>query len=225
MNVHRDHQWDPNGRPPFKVVDAAQQRAAMKLLTETAFAPPTYDPELLNHLASSRWNHWGMRQSTRIDYPIHDYVGMMQDRLLDQLLSPTTLTRMQDNELKVAADAEAYTMAEHLNSLVSSVFSEWKAGDKAGEFTNRKPYISSFRRNLQRSAVKRLATLVTTNVGAPEDARTLARMHLAQLDKDTTALLEKQDLKLDDYTRAHLLDSQSRIRQVLNADIELRSVN
>ncbi len=64
--------------------------------------------------------------------------------------------------------------------------------------------------------LKRIAAIVTTvpfSSGYPEDARSLARMHLQDLDNGITALLGKADLKLDDYSRAHLADSQSRIRR------------
>jgi hypothetical protein len=101
VHVHRDHKGDPNQRAPFEAVAPAQQRDAMKLLAETAFGTPSYDPKLLNHLAASRWSHWGMNDLSRLDYPIHDTIGMMQGRLLGQLLSGTTLTRLHDSELKV----------------------------------------------------------------------------------------------------------------------------
>jgi hypothetical protein len=220
--VHRDHKGDPQGRPPFKLVEPEKQRAAMKLLNETAFATQTYPPELLNFLAATRWSHWGIREYTRLDYPIHEFVGRMQGMLLYQLLNPTTLSRMQDGELKVVGDADAYTLAEHLRLLVDGIFGEWK-GAQAGEFTNRKPYISSFRRNLQRMALEDLGDLVTTANGSPEDARTLARYHLSELDKQITALLANNQVKLDDYSKAHLTDCQQRIHRVLQATLVLQS--
>ena len=73
--------------------------------------------------------------------------------------------------------------------------------------------------------MKELASLVISGYGAPEDARTLARMHLSTLDGQIDTLLKDDKVKLDDYSRAHLLDSQRRIRQVLNAELEVRSVN
>lgn len=222
--VHRDHKGDPHQRPPFEVVDSAQQRDAVKLLSETAFGTPEYDPKLLNHLAASRWSHWGMSSLTRLDYPIHDTVGMLQNRMLSQLLSSRTLTRLHDSELKIAEDGDAYTLAEHIRLVVDAIFSEWqKPGN--GEFTARKPYISSFRRQLQRMAVKDLASLVISGRGQPEDARTLARMHLASLDQSIEKLLKNDKLKLDDYSKAHLLDSQRRVQQVLSAELEVNSVN
>ncbi|MEX0703251.1 MAG: zinc-dependent metalloprotease [Planctomycetales bacterium] len=225
IHVHRDHKGDQDARPPFRVVEADQQRRAMKLLAETAFDTPQYDPEVLNHLAATRWSHWGIRDHLRLDYPIHDYVSMMQARILSQLTNGLTLARLHDSELKVAADADAYTLAEHLRTLVDAVFSEWKSPGEAKEYSNRAPYVSSFRRNLQRMTLNRLADLVTVDTGAPEDARTLARMHLRDLDGALGKLLDDDQRQLDDYSRAHLLDSRERIRQVLEARLELRSIN
>ena len=54
---------------------------------------------------------------------------------------------------------------------------------------------------------------------------TLARMHLTTLDGQLKAILDQKDLKLDDYSRAHLLDSQKRIHQILNAQLILQSVD
>lgn len=222
--VNRDHKGGEKSRPPFEVVEASKQRDAMKLLAETAFASPKYESKLLNYLAPTYWSHWGLNESSRLDYPLHDTIEMMHSRILSQLLSSLTLRRLQDSELKVAADADVYTTAEHLRLLADAVFSEWKDA-KAGEYTNRNPYISSFRRNLQRMTVRQFGTLVTEGSSYSEDARVLARMHLTDLNKQIDALLKKEDLKLDDYTKAHLLDSQSRIQKILDAQLTLRSVN
>lgn len=230
VHVNRDHKADPNGRPPFEVVDAAQQRAAMKLLGEFVFASPKYDPKTLNYLASTRWDHWGVtgaRRFDRIDYPIHDNVLLMQERILGQLMSPTVAQRLRDNEAKVAGEVETYTLAEHLRTLVDQIFSDWKNPEAKGEFTNKAPYIDSFRRNLQRTTLKRVASMVTVNgtlSGYPEDARTLARMHLQELQNAITTLTTREGLKLDDYTRAHLLDSQARIKQVLDRQLNATSI-
>lgn len=234
--VHRDHKADPNARQPFQIVEAQKQRDAMKLIGEKAFGSPTYDPNVLNHLAPTRWYHWGVQDYLRLDYPIHEFVEMMQREILYRVLNPVTLKRLHDNEVKTAADADRYTLAEHMRMLVDSIFTEWKAEGKTGEYTDRAPYLTSYRRNLQRAALVELARLLSTKdefviedgrfmiLSYPEDARTLVRMHLSNLDQQITALLGKSDLKLDDYTRAHLLDSQKKIQQTLNAQLELRSV-
>ncbi len=231
--VHRDHKGDENSRAPFEIVDPQSQRAAMDLLVESTFAAPSYDGDLLNHLAATRWNHWGLREPLRLDYPIHQTVARLQSMVLRQLFDSTALTRMQDNEVKVSSDEEAYTLAEHLRRIVEGAFTEWASPKADGELSNRKPLISSYRRGLQRETLSHLGRLVVDGnadprripFSAPQDARTLARMHLQELDAQAAKLLGSEDLKLDDYTRAHLLDSRARIRQILEADLQVRGVN
>jgi hypothetical protein len=234
--VHRDHKGDPNGRKPFVPVEAARQREAMKLLTENAFQlPPLPPPDVLNSLAVSRWSQWGMREPARLDFPIHDQILNFQSQILARLLSSTTLVRLHDSELKQAPDADVYTVAEHLRSLVDAIFAEVREAPKPGEYTNRKPYINSIRRNLQRAALKRLAgqvaggsgggLAVLLGGGVPEDVKTLVRMHLTDLDKQMSAVLAAQDVKLDDYTRAHLQDAVERIKKALQAQVVVQSID
>jgi len=217
--VHRDHKGDNQARPPFKPVEPAQQRAAMKLLGDTALSSPKYDPQLLNSLAASRWRHWGVTEPSRVDYPIHQNVGQMQSRILSQLLNPLTLSRIQDGEVKIPANEDAYTMAEHLKTLTETVFSEVVA-PPAAEFNNRNSYITSYRRNLQRNCLRMMADLVLTSSGQPEDAKVLLRMNLTDLGAKIDAALAKGDLKLDDYSKAHLTDTRLRIKQILEAESE-----
>ena len=218
--VHRDHKGDKDARPPFQVVEADKQRNAMELLVDSAFASPEYDGPMLNFLSASRWSHWGQSSTDRLDYPIHETTLRMQRMILGQVLSSRTLQRLHDNEVKIDDDEDAYTLAEHLRLIVGGVFSEWNARKVKGEFTDRKPYIDSFRRNLQREALQELSDLVLKG-GGPEDARTLARMHLQRLSNQLNSILKAKELELDDYTQAHLQDSQARIKQVLNAEIEV----
>ncbi len=216
--VHRDHKGDNQARPPFKLVDAAQQRAAMKQVAEQAFQVPKYDAATLNSLAGSRWRHWGIQDLRRIDYPVHEQIAQFQDAILSRTLSPLTLNRIQDGEAKAAAGEDAYTLPEHLKAVMDSVFTEL-AAPPAGEFNNRTSYVSSFRRALQRSALKKFADIVAKPAsGQPEDARVLTRMYLTDLAAKIDATLGKADLKLDDYTRAHLTDSRLRIKQTLEAE-------
>ncbi len=222
--VNRDHKGDNQARTPFKIVDAAQQRAAMKLLAESALTAPKYDPQLLNSLAATRWRHWGINEPRRIDYPIHENVSQMQNRILAQLLSSLTLSRLQDGEVKVAANEDAYTMAEHLKLLTDAVFTELNA-PPAGEYTNRTAYISSYRRNLQRTTLKLYSGIVTSGAAYPDDARVLLRMQLTELAQKIDTTLGKADLKLDDYTKAHLQDTRQRIKQVLEAQLTVTGVN
>jgi hypothetical protein len=146
----------------------------------------------------------------------------MQSRVMAQLMSDSTMARLRDSEVKV--DGAVYTLADHLRLLTDSVFSELREAAKPGEYNNRKPYISSYRRNLQRLALKEYAALLRPGFDVPEDARTLARMHLVYLDKQITTLTGAV-ANLDDYTKAHLLDSQERIKKALGAQVIIPTVD
>lgn len=223
--VSRDHKGDPNARAPFRMVETEKQRAAMKLLTESAFNPPAIPPDMLNFLASTRWSHWGINEPSRLDYPIHNTILQLQSRILGQLMNTTVLTRLHDNELKAAPEADIYTLAEHLRLIADGIFTEWKAPQK-GEYTNRKPLISSYRRNVQRVMLKELAFYVTSPLaGVPEDTRTLARLHLRELEQLITAVLGNAEIKLDDYSKAHLADCQDRIKQALTVHVSVQTVD
>jgi hypothetical protein len=91
---------------------------------------------------------------------------------------------------------------------------------KEGEFNNRKPAISSLRRNLQRTFLKRLSSLAMGRTGAPEDCQTIAFAELGSLHARIEQLL-KSNVKLDSYTRAHMQESASRIQKVLDARLML----
>jgi hypothetical protein len=145
---------------------------------------------------------------------------MWQDRILSQLLSSLTLQRMYDSELKVAADQDALTTAELLSRLTNSVFAE--VGNlKPGEYTNRKPAVSSLRRNLQRRYLKRLASIAMGQTSAPDDCRSVASAELTALEGKVKALLANGELKLDSYSRAHLEDTAASARKVLDARLNL----
>ena len=152
--------------------------------------PFNFPPEMYNQLAASRWNHWGVQFRTRTDYPIHEVIAMWQDRILAQLLSSLTLARLHDSELKVAADQDAFTTAELIQRLTKSIFAEVDT-IKPGKYTNRKPAISSLRRNLQRRYLRRLSRLAMGNTAAPDDCQTIAYAELSALEGRIKRLLER----------------------------------
>ena len=226
--TYRDHKpgekEKDKARAPFQLVEEEKQKKAMEFLQKYAFDNQSFPPDVLNYLAASRWSHWGQRDVTRLDYPIHDNVLRMQSMVVRQLMSSSTLGRLRDGEVKVNGDKPIYTLADHLRLVTDSIFSEIRATAKPGEYNNRKPYITSFRRNLQRLAVKQYAALLGPTYEIPEDARTLARMHLGDLEKQIGTLLGA-GVTLDDYTKAHLLDSQERIKKALSAQLTVPTVD
>jgi hypothetical protein len=223
--ISRDHKKGDDASTPLSIVPAETQREAMKLIVASVFDPPPIDGQQLNYLAASRWSHWGTEEPKRLDYPIHDEVLSKQEAILSQLLSSVTLERILDNEFKTPEDQKSYTLAEHLRLITDGIFSDWGVAPKEKKYDDRNPLISSFRRNLQRQAIRRLASLVTQSSSAPGDARNLTRMHLTRLRKQAQTLLDSKTTELDDYTRAHLADAVARIDAVLTAELTLPSLN
>jgi len=244
LHGSRSHRDDPGAPQPFTVVEAKQQRQALDLLAEQVFSdkPFSFPPEFYNQLVSTRWLHWGAKSVDREDYPVHEVVLLWQQRVLDQLLNARTLTRLADSELKLPADEDAFTVAELLDRLTQAVFAE--VGDlQDGDYTARKPAISSLRRNLQRAALGELGSLslgrsghtlkitasphgtsVSHSSSPPPDARALAALQLRRLAGRVDAVLKRADAKgsklvLDDPSRAHLEDVAARIDAILDADV------
>jgi hypothetical protein len=237
LSTSRSHKGDKDARPPITPIEVEKQREAIAMLEEHVFGHKPYEfpPELYNYLATTRWSHWGVRGDSRKDYPIHSVILRWQSQVLNHLLSPVTLERIHDTELKVPADKDVLTVAELIERLTRSIFSELDSV-KEGEFSNRKPAISSLRRNLQREYLRRLADLAMGNSGGsitvfglrlsgnspPDDSQTIAFAELSALEARMSQLL-KSNVKLDSYTKAHLMESSSRISKVLEAQLTLRS--
>jgi hypothetical protein len=170
---------------------------------------------MYNKLAPSRWSHWGADEVDRPDYPVHEVILMWQDRILDRMLSPLTLARIYDAEVKLPGDKDAFTTAELLRELTGTIFANF---DKLaeGEYTDRKPAITSMRRNLQRSYLRQISRLALNNGFAPEDCQSLAFLELTRLKSRIDGVLGGS-AKLDDYTRAHLTESSARIAKVIDS--------
>jgi hypothetical protein len=220
LHTSRSHRDDPDAAAPFAVVAADRQRDAIAVLEEQVFSakPFSFSPDLYNQLATTPWLHWGMQMADRDDYPVHEVVLMWQERILSQLLSPLTLARMLDNELKVAADQDAFTAAELLERLTAAIMAEIDTIEPA-EFSNRDPAIPSLRRAVQRAYLSRLSQIALGNAGAPADCEAVASLQLRDLQKKLDGLLARDDITLDTYSRAHLEDARERIERVLTADL------
>jgi Met-zincin/Domain of unknown function (DUF5117) len=228
LKTSRSHRGDKDARPLATAVDAKTQRDALALIDENVLSEKAFQfpPELYSQLGWTNWQHWGIdpRAKQRKDFAVHDVALRWQERVIDQVLSPITLERMHDAELKVAPDADVLTTAELIERLTKSVFSEVE-NIKEGDYTARKPAINSLRRNLQRTYLKSLSHLAMGNTGAPEDCKTIAYDQLSRLSQRMNALLQNGAVaaKLDPYSRAHLQESKDRIQKVLEAKLTLNS--
>ena len=223
---HRDHRGDENGRLPFAPVPAARQREALQFLKEYALSDKAFDfpADLLNSLAITRWSDWGSDSwnSTRFDYPVHDVVLRNQTRILERLLYPTVLSRVQDTELKFSEGEDAFTLPELFSGITDAVWVELGRDAGAKQWSNSDAFISSFRRGLQREHLKQLIKLVLdADGGTPEDARSLARLHLGQINSKIQRTLQNARGNLDDYSFAHLEESQVRVEKALDASFQV----
>jgi len=223
---HRDHRGDENGRLPFVPVPATKQREALQFLKEHALSDKAFDfpAELLNSLAITRWSDWGSSSgsSTRLDYPVHDVVLRNQTRILERLLYPTILSRVQDTELKFPKGEDAFTLPELFSGITDAVWVELGRNAGAKQWSNSDAFISSFRRGLQREHLKQLIKLVLdADGGTPEDARSLARLHLGQINSKIQRVLQNARGNLDDYSFAHLEESQVRVEKALDASFRV----
>jgi glycosyltransferase involved in cell wall biosynthesis len=225
--VARDHKDTPDARTPLRPVTAERQRETVELLTTTVFDEDAFafDPERLNKLAPNRVSHWGSDPSLRIDYPVHDYVSLVQNRVLGDLLHPARLKRMIDTAVRMPAGQEPYRPRELMSTLTDAIWSE--LGTAPGEA---RP-VNSFRRNLQRTYTERLTALMLdtttwitisrSGIGqerAPEHVRSLARMELESLSQRIDrALRNGGGLNAD--TEAHLRETKVRIDRALDASV------
>lgn len=238
-HANRDHRGDPNGRDPLVPVAPAKQREALKFLQDHLLTdkPFQFSPELLRRLAVERWYHWGARPNST-DYPLNEKILNIQKVALNQLLNPAVLRRVQNNAAKTKAEDQPLTVAEVFRGVSDGIWADLPNGQQNGDL----PKSSIVRRNLQREHLKKLTGLV---LGAkpgqdgdlmtiilmmmsgdgpasdvPPDARSLARLHLREINKRIGKAFEGQ-AKLDDATQAHLEECRDRIAKVLDASMQL----
>ncbi|MDX1463759.1 MAG: zinc-dependent metalloprotease, partial [Marinirhabdus sp.] len=187
----------------------------LQFLIEKFFSPKSFQfsPELLNKLAPDRyWDFEGsIFLSSRIDYPIHGIIELIQAMTLFRLYDPLVLARIQDNEIRFPKGQQPFTMAELFLAVQDAVWQE----------LNRRENINSFRRELQRIHLYALDEIVLRSpFGFPRDALILARADLVKIKAEIDQCLGAA--QLDAYTKAHLEESAAKIEAVLSAQVERR---
>jgi hypothetical protein len=219
--VNRDKKGDPGNRTPIEVVSAERQRKALDFVIENTFFDEAFGlgADLLLHMTSNSWMD-GQRERFSFEepaWPVHDRIMGIQAAALSQLMNPTTLRRVYDNEFRVKAEEDAVTLNELVKKVTDAV---WKELDTAptGQFTERKPAVSSLRRNLQVEHLERLMDLAGVSrsaTAAMKPISNLAAMTLKDLKKkiDTAAANDRYDA----YTRSHLLDASERIQKWIDS--------
>lgn len=219
QHQYRDHVGDPDGRMPFEPVDYEEQKEALNMIVDFAFDRDavTLPQDIFQKMGANRWSHWGNSStySGRVDYPLHGTMLGIQSSLLEQLLDPVRLSRIRDTEVKFGAD-QTVTIPELMTALTESIWSE--ALSSPGK------NIESNRRDLQRNHLDRMIKLITDSSDEmPADARSVARQQLQTLQGELEERLAPPTYKFNDYTRAHLEESKSRIEAALEAGFDIEN--
>jgi len=210
----RAHKGDPGAPAPFTVVPAAEQKDAMAFLAERAFSEHAFDvpTAILAKIGKEQNFDWGNNLFAygRQDYPFVTRVLNIQTVTMNGLLDPALLSRVREQETRQAG---AFRVQDVFTNLTNSIMSELGVNGPARFASLDGPMP---RRELQRAYVDRLADMVASQNGAPEDAAALARLHLTRIadvaQKDLVSPAPKSDT-----VRAHLMEIRARARRALEA--------
>ncbi len=206
----RTHRAD--SLPPLRPVPRDTQRMVLNYLLKEVFEKPLIqaDSALLNKLAPTRWSHWGMGGARPpLNFPLNRYMVQVQKPLLLDLFAPERLHRLV--EFPAYTHKSAFTLPDLFEMTYRSFFKEFQKPSST---------IPAFRRELQRLYVHVLTRLLLgipprpSEVGVPEDARSLARMTLKKMLED---LKRARVRTRDSLVRAHIEELQATIQKALDA--------
>lgn len=218
----RAKKGDPGDQAPLTPVPADQQRKALDFVIDNTFYDDAYGltPELLSKMTVDKWYDGGGMGSMFEEpaFPIHDRIRGIQSSAMTMVLNPTTLDRVFNNEMHVSADEDFITLAEVMQTVKNAAWKELGESG-SGEYTDRKPMISSLRRGLQGQHIDRLISL--TNRGFPGASgaalANVANLQLRELRQEIDGAVKKGKGSMDTYTKAHLMDASDRIGRALEA--------
>ncbi len=229
QSVSRDFKGGEGCHDPVTPIAGAKQREALDFLAKNMLAGDAFhfSPTLLRRLTTDNWYHWGsesMFYGGGVDYPIFERVLAIQRIILNRCLSPTVLSRLQNQELQANPDGKPLKVAEIFQTLTDTIWGQLTPSKDAA--------VATMRRNLQREYLTRLCRIVlgqrTSPFGdlygfviffggsqaPPADAKSLARYHLQRIQERIDKGLSGG---LDDTTKAHLVECRERIKKVLDA--------
>ena len=207
--MHTDRAQPGSGKPAFRPVEPAQQRAALRFLTQEIFSNDSFNfkPEFLQTLQN---DYIEFQRPGPLSVP--QAVLAVQTQTLDRLMSPGTARRLLElpNYLPEAQRKNAISLNELYTTLQGAVWSELKSGQAMDEL----------RRSLQREHLRRLQAVLTRPApGTPADAVSLARLHAVELQGQLrTALAKKGGMAVEN--RAHLEDALALVTESLRATLQ-----
>ncbi|WP_017714670.1 zinc-dependent metalloprotease [Prochlorothrix hollandica] len=224
-SLNRYQGGDAPDRRPFEPIPVETQRQALALLEDRVFSADAFEfpPELPSKLGVSRWFHQGSFPAIQdLEYPLADSILIRQTFILGNLLMADRLERLRDGEVMYPTQ-ESLTLPELFDSLQAHIWLDPLA-DRGSD-------LPLLQRRLQNQYVSTLLSITDPTAletatslpdiiswiftyDAPEEARSLARYQLNQLDQAITSSLNQGNLSLT--TRTHLEGSRDRIRRILN---------
>lgn len=226
--INRQKKGDKDAIAPFTPVSAEEQRKALTFCIANSFKDEAFGltPEILAHLATDKWYDSDRSLLSMGDgaWPVHDQILGIQATVLTDLMNPVTLGRVYDNEVRIAADQDYITLPEILDAIRNAVWTELDAWQDGPQFTPRKPWLSSYRRNLQREHLDRLIDLATnaslsSSNPVYKPIVDLATTQLGEIKAKIDALKDKTTL--DAYSKSHLAQASIRIDKALNAQMTI----
>src|SRR5207249_928499 len=190
----------------YQPVPRTKQAEAVQFLNDNVFTTPSFffDPDILRRIEPTGFVE---RVRTR------------QTAVLNLLFQDARLSRLAEQQ---ATQPESYTIADLFADVRSGVFAEFRGGAVR---------IDEYRRNLQRAFVDQMERLINTPLVTPPppgftpfpgftpppprpaDTRAQARLELVDLQTMLRAALPRAG---DRATRAHIVDVQARISQIMN---------
>lgn len=173
---------------PYAMVERERQERAMEYLNRQVFATPDWllDSDILDRFQDSG---------------AVDLVLARQSSALAQVLNVNRMKRLIEQEAFHGNDA--YDLGAMLDDLRAGVWSEARSGEAT----------DTYRRNLQRAYLARMAELMEDEDAVGTDIVPFARGQLADLRGELTSAL---DGSLDRATRLHFQDSVARIEAALD---------
>ena len=192
----------------YQPVPRAKQAEAVRFLNDNVFTTPAFffDPEILRRIEPT-----GFVERVRV----------RQTSVLTLLFQDARLSRLAEQAQTQPAGA-AYSIADLFGDVRRGAFSEFASGPVR---------VDAYRRNLQRAFVDQMERLISTPLVTPlppgftpfpgfnappprpADARAQARLELVDLQSTLRVALARA---ADRTTRAHIVDLQARINQILN---------
>jgi len=206
--MHTERAQPGSGTATFRPVEPAQQRQALRFLTDELFSTASFRfrPEFL---ASLTPDYIEFNRAGPLSVPAA--VLALQTQTLDRLFDPGTARRLLElpNYLPEAQRKGSISLNEVYATLQAAVWSELKSGKD----------IDALRRSLQREHLKRLQSVLTRPSPAlPADAISLARMQAVELQSQLRAASARGGQSVE--SRAHVQDALALLTEALRATLQ-----